>query len=134
MYLIHHETTTGILNSLRGVAEIAKRQGKWVMVDAVSSIGGEELDLAGWGVDLIIGSANKCLRGAPEVGFVVMSDYFLEIISKRRPVVFSTDLVNTLNREEAGETPFSPPVQNMYALRETCGKRLEESVANRIAH
>ena len=134
VYLIHHETTTGILNPLRDIAEIAKRHGKWVLVDAVSSIGGEELALAGWGVDLIIGSANKCLRGVPGVGFVVVSDYFLEIISKRRPVAFSTDLVNTLKREEAGETPFTPPVQTMYALREACGELLEEGVANRIAH
>ena len=134
VYLIHHETTTGVLNALPEIAQIAKRHGKWVMVDAVSSIGGEELDLPGWGVDLIIGSANKCIRGVPGVGFVVGSNPFLETISKRRPVAFSTDLVNTLQREEVGETPFTPPVQTMYALHEACEELLEEGVANRIVH
>ena len=134
VYLIHHETTTGVLNTLPQIAQIAKARGKWVMVDAVSSIGGEELDLTGWGVDLVIGSANKCLRGVPGASFVVISEGFRQAISKRRPVAFSTDLVNTLSREEDGETPFTPPVQTIYALREACEELLEEGVANRILH
>lgn len=134
VYLIHHETTTGVLNTLPQIAQIAKSHGKWVMVDAVSSIGGEELDLAGWGVDLVVGSANKCIRGVPGAAFVVISEDFRQAISNRRQVAFSTDLVNTLNREEDGETPFTPPVQTMYALREACAELLEEGVANRISH
>ena len=134
VYLIHHETTTGVLNPLQGVAELAKGHGKWVMADAVSSVAGEELDLPGWGVDLVIGSANKCIRGVPGIGFVVISDAFREAISQRRPVAFSTDLVDTLNREETGETPFTPPVQTIYALREALKELLEEGVATRIAN
>ena len=134
IYLIHHETTTGVLNPLQQVAEIAKRHRKRVMVDAVSSVAGEELDLTGWEIDLIIGSANKCLRGVPGVSFVVTSNDFLEVLSKRRPLAFSTDLVGTLKREEQGETPFTPPVQTMYALREAARELLEEGVPNRISH
>ena len=133
VYLIHHETTTGVLNPLQQVAEIAKRHHKWVLVDTVSSVAGEELDLPGWGIDLIMGSANKCIRGVPGVAFVVISNAFLEVVSKRRPVTFCTDLVSTLSREEAGETPFTPPVQAMYALREALNELLEEGVQNRIA-
>lgn len=134
VYLIHHETTTGTLNPLREVAAIAKRHRKWVMVDAVSSVAGEELDLPGWGVDLIIGSANKCIRGVPGVAFVVLSQELLEVLSGRRQVAFSTDLVGALIKEEAGETPFTPPVQTMYALREALRELLEEGVQQRIAH
>ena len=133
VYLIYHETTTGVLNSLKGVSELAKARGKWVLVDAVSGVAGEELDLPNWGVDLVIGSANKCIRGVPGIGFVVVSDEFREAISQRRPVAYSTDLVSTLNREENGETPFTPPVQTMYALREALRELLEEGVSTRIA-
>lgn len=134
VYLIHHETTTGSLNSLREVAAIAKRHRKWVMVDAVSSVAGEELDLPGWGVDLVIGSANKCIRGVPGVAFVVLSYELAERLSGRRQVAFCTDLVGTLAKEEDGETPFTPPVQTMYALREALRELLEETVEQRIAH
>ena len=134
IYLIHHETTTGVLNPLQQVAEIAKRHGKRVMVDTVSSIAGEELDLIGWGIDLIVGSANKCIRGVPGVSFVVASQEFLGVLSKRRQLTFSTDLVSTMKREEEGETPFTPPVQTTYALREAARELLEEGVADRISH
>jgi 2-aminoethylphosphonate-pyruvate transaminase len=133
VYLIHHETTTGVLNPLREVAKIAKRHHKWVLVDAVSSVAGEELDLSGWGVDLIVGSANKCLRGVPGVSFTILSEDLVGAISKRRQVAFSTDLVTTLSREERGETPFTPPVQTMYALREALLELAEDGVENRIA-
>ena len=134
VYLIHHETTTGVLNPLRLVAAIAKRHHKWVLVDTVSSVAGEELDLLGWGVDLIMASANKCIRGIPGVSFVVISNEFLEQVSQRRPVAFSTDLVSTLSKEEMGETPFTPPVQTVYALREALRELADEGVGNRIAH
>lgn len=134
VYLIHHETTTGVLNPLGRVAEIAKRNQKWVLVDAVSSIAGEELDLPGWGVDLVIGSANKCIRGVPGVGFVIVSNELLEAWSQRNQVAYSTDLVSALAREEDGETPFTPPVQTMYALREAALELLDEGVNNRISH
>ena len=64
---------------------------------------------------------------------MVVSDGFREAISRRRLVAFSTDLVNTLDREENGETPFTPPVQTMYALREALRELLEEGVSARIA-
>jgi 2-aminoethylphosphonate-pyruvate transaminase len=134
VYLIHHETTTGVLNPLRQVAEIARRHNKRVLVDAVSSIAGEELDLPGWGIDLIVGSANKCIRGVPGVSFIVASNDFMELVSKRRPVAFYSDLVGTLGREENGETPFTPPVQTMYALREALKELIEEGVEERISH
>ena len=133
VYLIHHETTTGVLNPLKEIAEIAKRHHKWVLVDSVSSIAGEQLDLPGWGVDLIIGSANKCIRGVPGASFVILSEDLLEAISKRRQVAFSTDLVTTVIKEDQGETPFTPPIQTMYALREALLELTEEGVQNRIA-
>ena len=132
VYLIHHETTTGVLNPLREVAEIARRHHKLVLVDTVSSVAGEEIDLPGWGVDLAIGSANKCIRGVPGVSFVILSEGLLGAISKRRQVAFSTDLVSTLSREDEGGTPFTPPVQTMYALREALLELTEEGVQNRI--
>lgn len=134
VYFIHHETTTGVLNPLRQVAEIAKGHNKWVLVDAVSGIAGEDLDLAGWGIDLVIGSANKCIRGVPGAAFVILSDQLRNVLSNRRQIAFSTDLISTLSREEGGETPFTPPVQTMYALREASRELLEEGVTNRISH
>lgn len=134
VYLVHHETTTGVLNPLQAIAEAAKRYQKRVLVDAVSSIAGEVLDLAGWGIDGVVGSANKCIRGVPGVSFVIVAQDFLNIILARRRVSFSTDLVSALLKEEAGETPFTPPVQAFYGLREALRELADEGLDNRIAH
>lgn len=134
VYLVYHETTTGVLNPLREIAGIAKEYDKWVLVDAISSIAGEVHDLVGWGIDLITGSANKCIRGVPGVSFVILSNQLLADCASRRRTSYSNDLLFTLAAEERGETPFTPPVQVFYAFREALRELIEEGVENRIAH
>ena len=134
VYVVHHETTTGMLNPLAEVSAIAKRHGKRIMVDAVSSIAGESMDLAAWGVDLAIGSANKCIRGVPGVAFTVVADDFAKALQGRRRVSYTADLATYLTTQERGETPFTPPVQVISAFREALRELLEEGVANRVAH
>ena len=65
---------------------------------------------------------------------MIVSNELLEAWSQRNQVAYSTDLVSALAREEDGETPFTPPVQTMYALREAALELLDEGVNNRISH
>jgi len=134
VYLVHHETTTGMLNPLRSIAAMAKSHGKWVLVDAVSSVCGEELDLEAWQVDLIIGSANKCIRGVPGASFVVLSDRLAQAFGKRRQAVYYNDLLTHIEKEQSDETPFTPPIQVIYAFREALLELMEEGVQKRITH
>lgn len=69
--LVHCETTTGMLNPIREVGELARRYGKIYLVDAMSSFGGIPLDMAELGIDFLISSANKCLQGVPGFAFVI---------------------------------------------------------------
>src|SRR5215468_7695362 len=69
--LVHHETTTGLLNPVGDVARVAARVGRRVIVDAMSSLFGEPLDVAADGIDFVTASANKCLQGIPGVSFVL---------------------------------------------------------------
>lgn len=69
--IVHCETTTGVLNPLPELAEAAKRQGKALIVDAMSSFGGIELDMDELGIDFLISSSNKCVQGVPGFGFVI---------------------------------------------------------------
>ena len=69
--MVHCETTTGILNPLEMVAELAKAYDKTLIIDAMSSFGGIEIDVGELGVDYLISSANKCIQGVPGFGFVI---------------------------------------------------------------
>src|SRR6187397_98288 len=62
--MVHAETSTGVRNPIRELASIARRHGALTIVDTVTSLGGHEVDLAGWGVDVAYSCAQKCI-GAP---------------------------------------------------------------------
>ena len=62
--IVHAETSTGVLNQVRAVAAIAREHGALIIVDAVTSLGGMPLDVAGWDLDAVYSCSQKCL-GAP---------------------------------------------------------------------
>jgi 2-aminoethylphosphonate-pyruvate transaminase len=69
--LVHCETTTGILNPLREIAEAVKSLGRIFILDAMSSFGGIPFDAGELGIDFLISSSNKCIQGAPGFAFVI---------------------------------------------------------------
>lgn len=69
--IVHCETTTGVLNPLHELSEAVRRQGKSLIVDAMSSFGGVPLDMHELGIDYLISSSNKCIQGVPGFGFVL---------------------------------------------------------------
>lgn len=62
--MVHAETSTGVLNPVARLAEVAREHGALVLVDAVTSLGGHPLDVEGWGIDACYSCTQKCL-GAP---------------------------------------------------------------------
>lgn len=133
VYLVHHETATGRLNPLREVTAVAKRRGVLVLADTVSSIIGEPIDIAGWDLDGVIGSANKCLRGVPGAAFVIASPALRRAAELQRGTHYS-NLAAHAAAEVNGEFPFTPPLHAMFALREALRETLDEGVAARQAH
>ena len=71
MIMVHCETTTGILNPLEMISKISKEFGKTLIIDAMSSFGGMEINVPELGIDYLISSANKCIQGVPGFGFVI---------------------------------------------------------------
>jgi alanine-glyoxylate transaminase/serine-glyoxylate transaminase/serine-pyruvate transaminase len=62
--IVHAETSTGVRNPVREVAALAHARGALVIADCVTSLGGQEVDMAGWELDVVYSGAQKCL-GAP---------------------------------------------------------------------
>ncbi|WP_338472537.1 2-aminoethylphosphonate--pyruvate transaminase [Niallia sp. XMNu-256] len=69
--MVHCETTTGILNPIEMISNLSKEFGRTLIIDAMSSFGGIEIDVPGLGIDYLISSANKCIQGVPGFGFVI---------------------------------------------------------------
>lgn len=128
--LVHHETTTGLLNPLRAVGELAKKHGKIFLADCVSSMAGDEIDFSP--VDLAVGAANKCLQGAPGVSFVLLRKKDLARLAKIPARTLYFNLTEHHKAQETGGPLFTPAVPAHYALNAALDELIEETTAARI--
>jgi 2-aminoethylphosphonate-pyruvate transaminase len=104
-----------------------------VLVDAMSSLFGEPLDVTREGIDFVMASANKCLQGVPGISFVLGRRTELQALAGRPPRSVYLDLHSHWTTQEADNTPFTPAVQVLHAMREALIELEKESVAARIA-
>lgn len=131
IYLIHHETTTGALAPLRKIGELAKKFNKLLCVDAVSSLGGHDLDLKKDNIAFCSVSANKCLESFPGVSFVLArTDEIKKLEGKSKGFYF--DIYAQWKKGQKGETPFTPAVQLVFALDKALENYEKEGYEKRI--
>ena len=131
--VVHHETTTGLLNPVEALADVAAAAGRRLIVDATSSLFGEPLDVAHEGIDFVTASANKCLQAIPGISFVLGRRAALEALAGREARTVYLDLHQHWVTQERDNTPFTPAVQVLHAMREALIELEEEGVAGRIA-
>lgn len=131
--VVHHETTTGLLNPVADIADAAARAGRRVVVDAMSSLFGEPLEVTREGIDFVVASANKCLQGIPGIAFVLGRRAALEALRDQPPRSVYLDLYGHFRAQEEDNTPFTPAVQVLHAMREALRELEAEGVAARIA-
>ena len=130
--IVHHETTTGLLNPIHEIGELVHQRGKSLLVDAISSLAGEAIDFDRAHIDLCVGTANKCIQGLPGVSFVLARKDEMERLKEvpSRSVYF--DLYKNHQAQSQGDTLFTPSVQIHYALEVALEELIEETVSGRI--
>ncbi len=131
--LVRQETSTGMLKPVEGVAALAKKYRRRVLVDAISSLGAERLDLARNNIGICVGSAGKCLHGAPGLSFVLLSGEEASRIGKLKPHSLYLDLASSLKAQEAGDPPFTPAVPLFAAFHAALDDLNKEGLRLRIA-
>jgi 2-aminoethylphosphonate-pyruvate transaminase len=130
--VIHHETTTGLLNPIHEIAAIARDRGAIVAVDAISSFGGEELGLTG--IDFVASTSNKCLHGLPGVALLLISPRGQQRIAEVPPRSLYFDLGNYLTAQAKRTVPFTPSIPALYGLDAALDELLDEGLEHRKAY
>jgi len=130
--VVHHETTTGILNPMEELGAVCRRRGRSLIVDAMSSFGGEPLNVREAGIDYLVSSSNKCLQGIPGLSFVVARRAALERLAGLPARSVYLNLYQQWRAEEADDTPFTPAIQLFFALRQALRETREEGLENRL--
>src|SRR5256712_2831469 len=131
--VVHHETTTGLLNPVTQVGRLAHARGKLLLVDSVSGIGGDRVDLEEVGADRVVGTAGKCIQAFPGMAFVLVREPALSRLAAHPRRSLYLSLPVHYEAQLRGSVPFTPAVQLAYALDEALAELLEEGVAARIA-
>lgn len=130
--MVHHETTTGLINPVKEIAEVVDSQNRVLILDAVSGLGGEELGIASSFVYMVVGTAGKCIQGFPGASFVLLRKGFMERMKTYPKRTIYLHLPHYFDSPDRIAVPYTPAVQVYYALDEALDELLEEGVANRI--
>ncbi len=132
---VHAETSTGVRSDAQGLAALAREQGALVIMDAVTSLGGIELDLDGWGIDAAYSGTQKCLSCPPGISPVSFSERAVAAVKQRQSAVPSWFLDKNLVMGYWGEGTkrsyhHTAPVNSLYALHEALVMLHEEGLEN----
>ena len=134
--IVQAETSTGVRQPIGGVARLAAERGAMLMVDAVTSLGGNEVAFDEWGADYCYSASQKCIGSPPGLSPVAVSPRALESIRSRAAPPASWYLDLSLNAEywyAPRVYHHTSPVSMILALRESLRIIMEEGMENRFA-
>jgi 2-aminoethylphosphonate-pyruvate transaminase len=126
VWLIHCETTSGIVNPLRELAQATKERGRILMVDAMSSFGALEINMLRDGIDVLVSSSNKCIEGIPGFSYVLVKRELL-LASQGESHSVVLDLYEQWKGLEAnGQFRFTPPTHSLVAFHQALHELKDE--------
>jgi 2-aminoethylphosphonate-pyruvate transaminase len=122
LWLVHCETTSGIVNPIQAICKAVEGRALTIMVDAMSSFGAIPIDMSGWNIDVMVSSSNKCIEGVPGFSYALVRR---QLLDESEGVCHSTvlDLFEQWTvLERTGQFRFTPPTHALVAFQ----KALEE--------
>jgi len=128
--LIHCETSSGILNPLNEIALLCKKYKTKLIVDAMSSFGGININIQKNNIDALISSANKCLEGIPGFSFSIIKKNSL-LQSKGNANSLTLDLFDQWTGFlKNNQWRFTPPTHSIIALSSALEQLKKEGGVN----
>jgi alanine-glyoxylate transaminase / serine-glyoxylate transaminase / serine-pyruvate transaminase len=138
--LVHAETSTGAAQPLADIGRIVRENDSLLMVDAVTSLGGMNVDVEGWMIDAAGSCSQKCIGAPPGSGPITVGPRAIDAIKRRTSPVASWYFdIERLFRYwgEGGSTHarafhHTAPVANIYGFREALRLIHEEGMETRF--
>ncbi len=132
--VVHAETSTGVANPVEEIAEVMRLNPALFLVDCVTSLGGMNVDLDGWGVDAAYSGTQKCLSCPPGLSPVHFSERAIDVIRARKSKVpnWYLDVTMLLNYWSGEKRVYhhTAPINMLYGLYAALELLLEEGLEN----
>jgi 2-aminoethylphosphonate-pyruvate transaminase len=131
--MVHHETCSGMLNPLAGIGALAKAHKAIFVVDGVSSVGAEMVDLEGCNIAFCSSSSSKAIGSYPGLSFVIGRKKQFKKLKAHKANTTYLNLATFYHFLKArSQTPNTPAVPLFFALDQALDNILEEGVSNRF--
>ena len=134
--LVHAETSTGALQPMAQMPEVAHRHGALLLVDCVTSLGGVPVKIDEWDVDIAHSGTQKCLGCPPGLAPLTVGERARDVLRKRKTSVKNWYLdLTMIERYWGSERTYhhTAPISMNYALFEALRQLKEEGLEARFA-
>ena len=136
MLAVHVDTSTGVANPVRELGSLAEAKGVLFVLDTVCSMGGMDVQVDGWGVDVCFTGSQKALAIPPGMAVISFNSKALAVREKRKtlPTSYYGDIKRWMPVLQDPTRYFATPAVNMfYALHQSCKTILAEGLDERFA-
>lgn len=132
--VVHCETSSGILNPVKEIADAVAASGRKLLIDSMSAFGAIALDFHEINYAAMVSSSNKCLEGVPGFGFIIARKEELEAAEGRSHSLSLDVHAQWVHMNKTGQWRFTPPTHVVVAFVEALRAHVEEgAVAGRGA-
>lgn len=136
--MVQSETSTGLANPVREVAQVCRERDRILMVDGVSSVGGMDIRVDEWDIDICVAASQKCIGAPPGLALVSVSDRaFAHMRSRKEPIMgWAMNLLKWKEHADSGRDtqPYyvTMAVNNVLALKKALQLMLDEGLEPRF--
>jgi len=132
--IVHNETSTGVRVDLSEIGAFLRDKDALLIVDAVSSMGGDDIRTDEWGIDVCVAGSQKAFGCPPGLAMVSVSEKAWDLLSRTKSRSFYLDLrrYRSSDRRNRGQTPFTQSETLLFGLRASLDEILEEGLETRF--
>ncbi|MGC6466502.1 MAG: pyridoxal-phosphate-dependent aminotransferase family protein [Akkermansiaceae bacterium] len=132
--LVHNETSTGVLNPLKEIADVVKSfDDVLLVVDTVSSLSAMPINYDDLGIDVLLAGVQKAFALPPGLAVFVTSDAAQERAASIEDRGYYFDFCEFAKNDSKDNTPSTPAIPHLYALKERTDAMLAEGLEARYA-
>ncbi len=127
------ETSTGALHDIQSIAKITQSTPTLLVVDAVSALGADDLQMDNWGVDVVVSCSQKGLMTPPGLSFAALNQRAWNATERSNLPKYYFDYRKAHQRGLEGSVPYTPALTLLTALQIALNNIFEEGIRNTIS-
>jgi aspartate aminotransferase-like enzyme len=116
VYMQASETSTGASHDVEGVAALVKGTDTLLIVDGITGLGTQKIDVDGWGVDIVIGGSQKAVMIPPGLAYLSVSEKAWKAMETAKNPRYYFDLRKERKNAVKGESAYTPAVALIAGL------------------